>query len=296
MSAETVGDFDPCLDEPITGNFGGSNAYAEQPAHVRLVCWNIERGLRLPAVADALGGPLRSDVCVLQEVDLHTRRTGFRNIPEELARRLGMNYAFGPEFEELAQGGSPRRPLHGQAVLSRLPMGSERVLRFENQPHDWGPWWKPRLACLQPRRGGRIALVVEIGWANSAITIYNTHLESKTDDSGGALQMEEILRDMRNRYGPQTPVVVAGDLNTAEGARSPVVAGLLAAKFRDVFEGEPHPPGTSVRSAERLDWVFVRNLTFWDARVHRLEITDHFPLTVSIATSETAAWNRRGLR
>jgi hypothetical protein len=113
MSAETVGDFDPCLDEPITGNFGGSNAYAEQPAHVRLVCWNIERGLRLPAVADALGGPLRSDVCVLQEVDLHTRRTGFRNIPEELARRLGMNYAFGPEFEELAQGGSPRRPLHG---------------------------------------------------------------------------------------------------------------------------------------------------------------------------------------
>jgi len=136
MSAETAGDFDPCLDVPLTGNFGGSNAPAEPPPHLRLVCWNIERGLGLPAVADALGGPLRSGVCVLQEADLHARRTGFRTSPQELAGRLGMNYAFGPEFEELAQSGSPRHPCHGRAVLSWLPIGRARILRFKNQPHD----------------------------------------------------------------------------------------------------------------------------------------------------------------
>ena len=31
-------------------------------------------------------------------------RTGFRNIAEEIAKRLRMNYAFGHEFQELTQG------------------------------------------------------------------------------------------------------------------------------------------------------------------------------------------------
>jgi hypothetical protein len=43
---------------------------------------------------------------ILQEVDLNARRTHRLNIAEEIARKLGMNYVFGREFEELVQRSS----------------------------------------------------------------------------------------------------------------------------------------------------------------------------------------------
>ncbi|HEX8558795.1 MAG TPA: endonuclease/exonuclease/phosphatase family protein [Pyrinomonadaceae bacterium] len=97
---------------------------------VRVVEWNIERGLDYDAVklafTDAAGfaklidsaeyppggekrrlilqqaGLLKqADVIVLNEVDLGMRRTDYRDVAADLASALGMNYAYGVEFVEV---------------------------------------------------------------------------------------------------------------------------------------------------------------------------------------------------
>lgn len=97
---------------------------------VRVVQWNIERGLEYEAVRAAFtdaagfarlmdakehprGGEKRrlvleqvqlmkqADVIVLNEVDFGMRRTGYRDVAADLAAALGMNYAYGVEFVEV---------------------------------------------------------------------------------------------------------------------------------------------------------------------------------------------------
>lgn len=97
---------------------------------LRVVQWNIERGLEYDAIklafTDAAGFgrllnstayPRRSekrklvlqqvallkqaDVVVLNEVDYGMKRTGYRHVAADLASALGMNYAYGVEFVEV---------------------------------------------------------------------------------------------------------------------------------------------------------------------------------------------------
>ena len=97
---------------------------------VRVVEWNIERGLEYDAVrlafTDAAGFSKlidstdyppgsekrrrvlrevellsQADVIVLNEVDLGMRRTGYRDVAADLASALKMNYAYGVEFVEV---------------------------------------------------------------------------------------------------------------------------------------------------------------------------------------------------
>lgn len=264
----------PIAQEPIS---------QAEPSELVLVDWNIERGVQLPGILEALRGPLAADIYVLQEVDRHTRRTGYRDIAAELARELRMEYVFAIEFEELAQGRSGQPAFQGQAVLSRFPVSNSRALEFRTQLHNWGPWWKPRWSWLQPRRGGRIAQVVEFTWNGRRCVIYNTHLESKADDSGRTRQMREILEDLKSHYPPDTPAIIAGDFNTKKGAASPVLQELFASGFEDVCQYLPGSLRTKVTSNKRADWIFVRHFRSTDASIPRLYPSDHFPLMVRLS-------------
>ncbi|MBI3951693.1 MAG: hypothetical protein HY314_14685 [Acidobacteria bacterium] len=248
------------LDQILTGSFASGAPEEHDRSEFVLANWNIERGVRQTEILQALRDPLAADLYLLQEVDWQTRRTGYRNVAEEFARGLGMNYVFGIEFEELAQGRDGWPAFHGQVLLSRFPILRARVLRFRHQLYNWGPRWKPRWAWLQPRRGGRMALVVEFQWGGRPCVIYNVHLESKADEAGRAKQIREILDDIHAHYTPETPVIVAGDLNTKEGAHSTVLRELKAARFQDVLQGSPGSLQTKVRSNRRADWILVRHL------------------------------------
>jgi len=106
-------------NEPIIPGIGRS---------LRLVMWNIERGLRLDEIITAITDSkqflrqvrerqgedvpfstlakelevLRSaDVIVLNEVDWGLKRTGYRNVARVLAEALNMNWAYGVEFLEI---------------------------------------------------------------------------------------------------------------------------------------------------------------------------------------------------
>jgi endonuclease/exonuclease/phosphatase family metal-dependent hydrolase len=269
------------MDEPLLRAF--SRLRRESTSALTILTWNVEQGTRVEAIVEALRGPLRADVCALQEVDRYTRRSGYKALPDKFARNLDVDYVFGAEFEELAQGGAFDLPLHGQMILSRLPILHTRILRFRHQPHNWGGWWKPRLTFFQPRRGGRMALVAELQWGESNLVLYNTHLEGQASDHDRALQISEILDDLGSRYPAGTPIIIAGDFNTKEGPRSEVIRLLQAAAFIDVLETATGAFYTSPKSEQKLDRMFVRGLPSHDARIHPVEISGHFPVTSIIS-------------
>lgn len=157
---------------------------------LRVGFWNVERGLNLQLIQSALSNPaefesltgnwngltaqrktlieaqlhaLRNvDVLLLNEVDFGMKRTGYRNVAQDLAAALRMNYAYGVEFVEIdpvfdlgtehihlpdAQQDARLqqdlrvdpvryRGLHGNAVLSRYPIRRARIFRLP-VCYDW---------------------------------------------------------------------------------------------------------------------------------------------------------------
>ncbi len=105
---------------PVAGGFGPT---------VRVVSWNIERGINFDLIRLALSDPegferearLRNgsragdtvkieqqlrilrdaDILVLNEVDLGMKRTDYRDVARDLAQALRMNYVYGVEFVEV---------------------------------------------------------------------------------------------------------------------------------------------------------------------------------------------------
>ncbi len=177
-----------------------SNAYAprrplrlanskELGEHLRVALWNIERGLEFEAIVAAFTNTRRfasllskkkfpagsearekileeanalqkADVIILNEVDWGMKRTGYRKVAEELAKRLRMNYAFGVQFLELTPINLSRekptddkeanemldhirvnpsryKGMHGLAILSRFKLENVRLVPFKHKPYDW---------------------------------------------------------------------------------------------------------------------------------------------------------------
>lgn len=210
------------LPEILTGEFAPARLELWPPRSIRVVDWNIDRGLHLDGILDFLSSS-DADLLLLQEVDLNARRTHRLNIAEEIARKLRMNYVFGCEFQELIEGSSASPAYHGQATLSRWRLQKPRLIRFRGQSHFWQPhWFVPRIHPFQVRRGGRIALVTKAVTTGRKLVTYNLHLESRGEDTRRIDQLEEALSDT-SQNDPDTVLIVAGDLNL--DASKPDVAG-----------------------------------------------------------------------
>ena len=256
---------------------GGAASSLPATSSLKVVSWNIERGLQLESVKAVLREHSPA-LALLQEVDRDARRTGRRNIPEELARDLGLAYLFAAEFEELGQGSRDAPAYHGQAILTALPVSSTRIIRFTRQTGYWQPrWFLPNWAVFQRRTGGRLTLAAEVQTAQQRLVIYNVHLESRGPEDLRLSQIEEVLADSR-RYPDGTPILIAGDLNTRKPSSS-AIAALLKAGFRKAVGDEV----TTIRGAA-LDWIFVRGpVSFEEGAIHRdVRASDHFPLSVRI--------------
>lgn len=149
------------LPEIVTGQFAPARLELQPPRSIRVVDWNIDRGVHLDGVIDFLPSS-GADLLLLQEVDLSARRTHRLNTAEEVARALRMNYVFAREFQELLEGSSASPAYHGQATLSRWEFKNPRLIRFRSQSHFWQPhWFVPHIHPFQVRRGGRLALVTQ---------------------------------------------------------------------------------------------------------------------------------------
>jgi endonuclease/exonuclease/phosphatase family metal-dependent hydrolase len=272
-------------DEIIAENFAQSQWLSWPRSSLRVVDWNIDRGLKLPAIMDFLADT-HADVFVLQEVDINAHRTHGLNIAREIARKLRLNYVFGREFVELTQGTKTNPAYHGQATLSRWKISNPRVIRFQRQSDFWKPrWFKPNLQTFQERLGGRVALAAEINIAGASTLCYNLHLESRSNNELRLAQLNEVLEDSA-KFDSAWLVILAGDLNL--NASMPGIAGALAeAGFRDVVPTArlaTTPARHLLEAGRHIDWAFVRGPGEAVAgKVHRsVTASDHYPISFEL--------------
>ncbi|MBI3264305.1 MAG: endonuclease/exonuclease/phosphatase family protein [Acidobacteria bacterium] len=252
---------------------------------LRVVTWNIERGVQFDRILTTLQG-LDADIVLLQEVDMFCPRSGWRDVARDLADALGMNWQCAGEFQEIGEsrGGVPA--LTGQAVLSRYSIEEPGVIPFKAQasPFRW------RLNPFQPRRGGRIAFRVR----TAGIVVYNVHLESGGNEKLRRKQLDEVLADQARNVPDATPVIVAGDFNNEDVIRSSMFSPLSGAAFADALFGDHVHRRTSIRHSHPIDWIFVRNLQPLGGQVAEVDhASDHYPL---VATVPRTSWAAAGYR
>jgi endonuclease/exonuclease/phosphatase family metal-dependent hydrolase len=205
-----------------------------------------------------------SDIWILNEVDWGVKRTQYREVVAELGEALDMNWAYGLEFlevdskqlgtdtfdyvedeqsreqllEQFTVDKSRLRAMHGNAVLSRYPIRSAKLIPF-TAGYDWFKESKIRplekgmrkAAKLvgedllrEVRRGQRSMLLIDLDVPEApdhVVTVVSTHLENRAKPMIRRQQMEELLKQIHDIHHP---VIVAGDLNTTGSDSTPTSA------------------------------------------------------------------------
>ncbi len=219
------------------------------------------RSVQLDKIPEEIEVLKSADVWILNEVDWGVKRTEYREVIRELGKALNMNWAYGVEFLEIdpKQLGTDTfddgetkdeqkqlqqvftidkdrlRALHGNAVLSRYPIRSARLIPF-TLGYDWYKENKIRplekakrkAAILigedllrEVRRGQRTTLYVDLDVPEAPghrVTIACTHLENRTKPKIRRQQMGELLDAVRDTTNP---VIIAGDMNTTGSDSTP---------------------------------------------------------------------------
>ena len=216
-----------------------------------------------------------ADVWILNEVDWGVKRTGYREIIRELGKALNMNWAYGVEFleidskqlgtdqfndgedkasqeqlvEEFSVDKDRLRALHGNAVLSRYPIRSVRIVPF-TVGYDWFKETKLRPLektkrqasklvgedmMREVRRGQRMTLYVDLDMPEAPaqrVTIAATHLENRTRPKTRRKQLQQLLKEV---HEVPNPVIIAGDMNTTGSDSTPTsVENMLYKRYGDL--------------------------------------------------------------
>ena len=203
------------LHTPEIGNFSRGDAPA-RPQY-RFVAWNVERGAQFEGQVEILRTHpfLReADVLLLTETDTGMVRSGNRNVARDLARALGMHYAFVPCYLNLTKGSGVEQDLpgendlglHGNALLSRYPMSNVRPVFLENGVDI--------MASREKRIGRQAAVAADIGFPNATVTAVSVHLDAQSTQRHRYLQLRDVL-DSIGLSHDRKGVVIGGDWNTS---------------------------------------------------------------------------------
>ena len=251
----------PFISNSASGRAPGLPRTPQLGTFVRVVQWNIERGIEYDAIRAALGDSAhfsrlidtsayprtsndrkeilrqvalmkQADVIVLNEVDWGMKRTEYRNVAQDLAAALRMNYAYGVEFVEvdpialgieefeelsaedratlkaqIAVDKSRYRGLHGTAILSRFPLENVQLQPFEQQPHDW---YKEERESVQP---------LEAGKRKAGELVFREKVQREVR-RGGRMMLTAEIADERFPGGRMTIVAThLEDMTKPEGRR-----------------------------------------------------------------------------
>ena len=180
---------------------------ARAPEALGMLVFNMERGVCLEELGDFLEtcpAVRPFDVILANELDDGCVRSGGKDTTLELAKRLGMNAAFGLEFIELVNG-EDSKGYHGNAIFSRWPIKRAKAVRLPEQYN----WYFDR----QRRIGGRLAVLAELDVAGTPVGVGAIHLENRTHGPGRRAQLSAVLAEAEAMF-PDMPVILGGDLNT----------------------------------------------------------------------------------
>ena len=200
----------------------GATFSTEEPTakdELVVLAYNILRGFEVDAQLEMIRSGVDfpvPDILLLSEVDRGCARTDFRNIAREYAEGLGYYYLYATEFIELPGDRGPSGPYdppvceHGNAIVSRYPLGNARQIRHAQNRSWYMPPGTPNPD--EPRLGGRIAIAADAKIGTRLVRLYVLHLESTLSalDIRDA-QAEEIAADSE---GLGYPTIAGGDFNT----------------------------------------------------------------------------------
>ena len=192
-----------------------------RPATIRVLEWNIERGLQLELTCLALKEPSefhnrvektqhisarrwrkaeleldelrRADILILNEVDFGLKRTGYANVASELAKCSGMNYSFGVEFVEVD------RLYTGDERIQMKTPGLTQALanNFRVDPNRWHGLHGNAILSRFPIQSARIdRLSTCYDWYGSEIEAIS-HLERGKRAIAGKAFASRIRRQVR---------------------------------------------------------------------------------------------------
>lgn len=164
--------------------------------HITIASYNIRHGhdvgfdwSRLAEIIQASG----ADLVGLQEVDMHTGRTGGADTMAGLAEATGLSHTlFVPAMN--FDGGQ-----YGTAILSRYPIETSEVHPLNS-------------AHYEPRAFGCITVTPEDG---SPFCFLNTHLSYESIEQQ-QIQFNQIADWMDQQIDRSTPTVLTGDFNTKD--------------------------------------------------------------------------------
>ncbi len=199
------------LESPETGDFTAT-AVPPKPSY-RLLAWNLERGIEYEGQLQEFRrhAYLSScDVLLLTETDVGMARSANRAVAQDLARELGMHYAFAPCYLNLSKGAGVEHDsseendlgLHGNAILSRYPVHNVRLVHLKNG--------KDKMAGREKRLGRQTALVADIDLPGCLLTAVSVHLDAQSSQAHRRDQMRDVL----DALPPDRPAVIGGDWNT----------------------------------------------------------------------------------
>ncbi|MDR0451342.1 MAG: hypothetical protein LBH26_08760 [Treponema sp.] len=188
------------------------------PFPFKAAVFNMERGATIKEiVAYFKYCPALCDVSVIfaNELDWGMGRTQNACIAGDFAEALGFNYAYGVEFvtEKAGREGN-REGLHGNAVFSRFPLESPKLIRLPIK-YEWFNKEGDR------RLGMRNAVLVAADTPEGKIGLVSVHLENRTTPLGRKEQIEFLLNEAESHFERNTPVLIGGDMNsnTVDGDR-----------------------------------------------------------------------------
>lgn len=181
---------------------GSTLVAGQQPVRLRVLSYNIHHAqgvdgkLDLQRIANVILS-VKPDFVALQEVDQNTSRTGGVDQAAELAKLTEMKSVFGANID--LQGGH-----YGNAVLTRLPIGSHQNVLLPNVNHG--------------EQRGVIQADLKLPGSGQSLLLLATHFDHRKDSSERLQSARKVNALVAER--PDQPALLAGDLNATPDSQT----------------------------------------------------------------------------
>lgn len=204
------------LNAVVREDFAAPLTSSEAADRVRAISWNIERGSFLDSIIRVLKEDERlaaRDLYLLTELDYGMARSDNRFVARDIARALGLNYAFAPIYIALQKGsgveseveGENTHSIHGLAMFSRFPMKNVHAVPLPNG--------KDKMIGKEKRLGYLRALIADIEHPAGSFRAVTLHLDAHCSRKHRHDQMRIVLDHLQGLE--PLPTVIGGDWNTS---------------------------------------------------------------------------------
>lgn len=241
-----------------------SQEITKKPIVIQVMTYNIhhanppakEHVIDIDAIARTITDT-GADIVALQEVDVRTKRSGYINEAEILAKKLNMHVFFSKaiDFDEGE---------YGLAILSKFKIENPRSIRLSSVADT----------SAEPR----ILQLVTLKIAKTTSFLFaNTHLDV-LETGNRLLQAKQITELVRSQ---NLPMIIAGDWNDT-----------ITSKTLDIMDGEftrscEICPVTCQEDEKAIDFIAYSKSSLFKIKKHTVfnenNSSDHYPVLAEIA-------------